>query len=75
MLGASVLTTNGPDAIVDWVRIEARSTVAPHAVMGARSALLQRDRRYRRYRWGFPVLLPVVPETTTSPFGTVTTWE
>ena len=61
VLGASVLTTNGPDAIVDWVRIEARSTVAPHAVMGARSALLQRDGDIVATDGVSPVLLPVVP--------------
>lgn len=40
---ATVLAVSGPDAIVDWVFIEGRSTIAPHAVMATRSALLQRD--------------------------------
>jgi hypothetical protein len=39
----SVLTTTGPNAIVDWVLVEVRSATAPHAILATRSGLLQRD--------------------------------
>ena len=42
-IGAGVLNITGPDAIVDWVVVEARSTTFPHAVQATRSALVQRD--------------------------------
>jgi len=38
-----VLQVTGPNAIVDWVLLEVRSGVAPHAVLASRAALLQRD--------------------------------
>jgi hypothetical protein len=42
-MNASVLATTGPDAIVDWVIIEARSSGDNSLVLFSRSALLQRD--------------------------------
>lgn len=39
----AVLATTGNNAIVDWVLVELRSSVAPHAVVATRCALLQRD--------------------------------
>lgn len=39
----SVLAVTGNNAIVDWVLVELRSSAAPHAVVAARCALLQRD--------------------------------
>jgi hypothetical protein len=42
-VATSVLQVTGPNAIVDWVLVELRSTVAPHPVVATRSALLQRD--------------------------------
>ncbi|MBS1569601.1 MAG: hypothetical protein JST45_09175 [Bacteroidetes bacterium] len=41
--GAAVLAATGPDAIVDWVRIELRSAGSPANVLYTRQALLQRD--------------------------------
>ena len=39
----AVLTVNGADAIVDWVLVELRSSMAPATVLASRSALVQRD--------------------------------
>ncbi|MDX9750924.1 MAG: hypothetical protein RBT71_07565 [Flavobacteriales bacterium] len=39
----AVLAAGGPDAIVDWVTVELRSTADPAMVLATRSALLQRD--------------------------------
>jgi hypothetical protein len=39
----TVLTTTGPDAIVDWVVLELRDENAPATVVASRSALLQAD--------------------------------
>lgn len=38
-----MLAVSGPDAIVDWVFLELRSTANPAQVMATRSALVQRD--------------------------------
>ncbi|RME96735.1 MAG: hypothetical protein D6772_11480, partial [Bacteroidetes bacterium] len=38
-----VFTKTGPDAIVDWVVVELRSTGTPSTVLASRAALLQRD--------------------------------
>lgn len=38
-----VLTTSGPDAIVDWVVVELRDALDPTVVVASSSALLQRD--------------------------------
>ena len=43
VIDASVLTTTGVNAIVDWVFIELRSKTSPSTVLSTRSALLQRD--------------------------------
>ncbi|MBX2978778.1 MAG: fibronectin type III domain-containing protein [Flavobacteriales bacterium] len=40
---ASVLNTTGSNAIVDWVLVELRSSVAPAEVVQRRAGLLQRD--------------------------------
>ena len=40
---AGVLATTGSNAIVDWVRIELRSSVDPTAIVATRNALIQRD--------------------------------
>jgi len=40
---AAVLGVTGPDAIVDWVFIELRSSIKLDSVIATRSALLQRD--------------------------------
>jgi hypothetical protein len=42
-IGANVLTTTGPNAIVDWVLIELRSASNAGIVLQTKSALLQRD--------------------------------
>jgi hypothetical protein len=42
-IGASVLTTTGNDAIVDWVLVELRSASTPTTIVATRAALLQRD--------------------------------
>ncbi|MEZ4789769.1 MAG: M12 family metallo-peptidase [Flavobacteriales bacterium] len=42
-ISASVLTTTGPNAIVDWVRLELRDASDPQVILLARSALIQRD--------------------------------
>jgi len=42
-ISASVLNTTGPDAIVDWVRLELREASDPQVILLARSALIQRD--------------------------------
>ncbi len=42
-IAPSVLTTSGPDAIVDWVLIEARDANDPTIWVLSRAALLQRD--------------------------------
>jgi PKD repeat protein len=39
----SVLTVTGPDAIVDWVRVEVRDALDATKVLTSRAALLQRD--------------------------------
>jgi hypothetical protein len=39
----SVLAVAGPNAIVDWVRVELRSQASPGTVVAARHGLLQRD--------------------------------
>ncbi len=41
--GPAVLAVTGPDAIVDWVRIELRNSGLPANVLYTRQALLQRD--------------------------------
>lgn len=38
-----VLAVSGPDAIVDWVRLELRAATAPATLVCSRQALLQRD--------------------------------
>jgi len=40
---AAVLNSTGPDAIVDWVRLELRSALDATVISGTRQALLQRD--------------------------------
>ncbi len=40
---AALLQVTGMNAVVDWVLVEVRSAIAPHAVVATRSALLQRD--------------------------------
>lgn len=40
---AGVLATTGNDAIVDWVRIELRSSGSPSTVVATRQCLVQRD--------------------------------
>lgn len=42
-LGGTVLNTTGPNAIVDWVRVELRSAARPDMVVAVRHGLLQRD--------------------------------
>lgn len=42
-MSALVLQVTGPEAIVDWLLVELRSTVDPAHVLESRSALLQRD--------------------------------
>ena len=42
-VAASVFTTTGNDAIVDWVRIELRASADPSAIVATRQALVQRD--------------------------------
>ncbi len=39
----AMLAVNGPDAIVDWVRLELRSAADPTVVVATRHGLLQRD--------------------------------
>jgi hypothetical protein len=60
-IAAGVLDVTGPNAIVDWIWVEARSTTSPHAVLGARAALLQRDGDIVAADGTSAVLLPVVP--------------
>lgn len=62
-LGAGVLTTTGPDAIVDWVFIEVRAAAAPHGVLATRSGLLQRDGDIVGTDGTSPILLQVAPGT------------
>ncbi len=40
---AAVLAVTGPNAIIDWVMVELRSTTAPHAVIASQPALVQAD--------------------------------
>jgi hypothetical protein len=40
---SSVLAITGPDAVVDWVRLELRSPASPSELVCSRQALLQRD--------------------------------
>ncbi len=40
---SGVLGVTGSNAIVDWVVVELRNSVSPHAVVASRSALIQRD--------------------------------
>ncbi len=42
-INASILTTTGDDAIVDWIFVELRSKNNPATVLATRSGLLQRD--------------------------------
>ena len=42
-IAASVLTSSGNDAIVDWVLVELRSGAAPASIVQRRCALVQRD--------------------------------
>ncbi|MDX9751677.1 MAG: hypothetical protein RBT71_11395, partial [Flavobacteriales bacterium] len=42
-IGAGVLAVSGPNAIVDWVRMELRQSGTPGTVVATRQALLQRD--------------------------------
>ncbi|WP_353779575.1 BspA family leucine-rich repeat surface protein [Winogradskyella sp. 3972H.M.0a.05] len=42
-MNGSVLTTTGPDAIVDWVWLELRDGSSNTTIIDSRSALLQRD--------------------------------
>jgi len=42
-INPSILTVNGPDAIVDWVFLELRSGMDNEEVVSTRAALLQRD--------------------------------
>lgn len=39
----AVLSITGPNAVVDWVRLELRSSASPFALLAATHALLQRD--------------------------------
>jgi hypothetical protein len=57
----AVLELSGPNAVVDWVRVEARSITAPHAVVGATNGLLQRDGDIVAPDGASPLALPVVP--------------
>ncbi|HNU57399.1 MAG TPA: hypothetical protein PKN30_12490 [Flavobacteriales bacterium] len=43
MILPAVLDVSGPNAIVDWLFLELRSTADPSVVLATRSALLQRD--------------------------------
>lgn len=42
-IAPEVLAAQGPDAVVDWVRVELRSAAHPHIVLASRAGLLQRD--------------------------------
>jgi hypothetical protein len=57
----AVLELSGPNAVVDWVRVEARSVTAPHAVVGATNGLLQRDGDIVAPDGVSPLAIPVVP--------------
>lgn len=39
----AVLAVSGPNAVVDWIRLELRSTTSPYTLLAATHALLQRD--------------------------------
>jgi trimeric autotransporter adhesin len=43
LVGSGVFGVTGPDAIVDWVFVQLRSTITPFSVVATRSALIQRD--------------------------------
>ncbi len=42
-IAPAVLSVTGPDAIVDWIFLELRSSTSPTTVLATRSCLLQRD--------------------------------
>ncbi len=43
ILYPGVLSSTGPDAVIDWVMIELRSPIDPSSVIATRSALLKKD--------------------------------
>jgi len=54
---AAVFSVTGDNAIVDWVVVELRSTMAPYPVVATKSALLQRDGDVVAASGSGPVLL------------------
>jgi hypothetical protein len=60
-IGAGVLAVTGPNAIVDYVLVEARSAAAPATILASRTALLQRDGDVVGMDGASPVLLQVAP--------------
>lgn len=57
----AVLSIEGPDAIVDWVMVEARTGTNGTTIEARRPALLQRDGDVVAMDGFSPVLLPVAP--------------
>ena len=43
VMAPGLLSTTGPNAVVDWVLIELRSRIDPSVILATQSALLQRD--------------------------------
>lgn len=60
-IGQGVLAITGPNAIVDYVVVEARSSTPPHTVLATRTSLLQRDGDVVGMDGTSPVLLLVAP--------------
>ena len=62
-ISASVLTTTGNNAIVDWVLVELRDAVTPTTVALRTPALVQRDGDIVALNGTGPLLLPAEPNT------------
>lgn len=61
--GSALFAVTGNNAVVDWVIVELRNSVAPYAVVSSRPALLQRDGDVMDLDGDPYVAFPVAPGT------------
>jgi hypothetical protein len=60
-MAASMLTPSGNDAIIDWVRVELRSSADPASIVATKQCLLQRDGDVVTTTGGSTLTFGVVP--------------
>lgn len=73
-INATVLTTTGNDAIVDWVFVQLRSSTDNTSVQYTRCALVQRDGDVVDVDGSSPSVSMPRPATTSSRCATATIW-